>query len=94
MVDKKVDALVKSLRERESVVAALKANGGKLVLYFDYDTADISSQANQEIMKHIAFMQDNICNLLTTLPLKSLLPVRNRINFTCTSVFDNNCIGI
>ncbi|CAC9440177.1 OmpA family protein [bacterium endosymbiont of Bathymodiolus sp. 5 South] len=46
-------------KERESVVAALKANGGKLVLYFDYDTADISSQANQEIMKHIAFMQDN-----------------------------------
>jgi hypothetical protein len=37
-------------KERESVVAALKANGGKLVLYFDYDTADISSQANQEIM--------------------------------------------
>jgi hypothetical protein len=42
--------------ERESVVAALKANGGKFVLYFDYDTADISPAAHQEIIKHIAFM--------------------------------------
>ena len=45
--------------ERERVVAALKANGGKLVLYFDYDAAVINPEANQEIMKHIAFMQDN-----------------------------------
>jgi peptidoglycan-associated lipoprotein len=45
--------------ERESVVAALKANGGKFVLYFDYDTADISPAAHQEIIKHIAFMQNN-----------------------------------
>jgi hypothetical protein len=37
------------------VVAALKANGGKFVLYFDYDTADISPAAHQEIIKHIAF---------------------------------------
>jgi len=51
------DAMPKE--ERENAVAALKSNGGKLVLYFDYDTAVINPEANQEIMQHIAFMQNN-----------------------------------
>jgi outer membrane protein OmpA-like peptidoglycan-associated protein len=93
--------------ERESVVAALKANGGKFVLYFDYDTADISPAAHQEIIKHIAFMQNNpkirlrleglwhyidICNLFAILPAKRLLLIRNCINLTCTSIFNDNLI--
>ncbi len=37
----------------------LIANGGELVLYFDYDTATMSPTVNQKIMKHIIFMRDN-----------------------------------
>lgn len=40
-------------------VSALKANGTKLVLYFDYDATEINKENTREIEKHVRFMQAN-----------------------------------
>lgn len=51
------DAMPK--KELEKALATLTANDGKLIVYFDYDIATIASVINQEITKHIDFMQAN-----------------------------------
>lgn len=44
---------------RNKVVEKLKASGTGFSLYFNYDSAEISQQASQELVKHVQFMQDN-----------------------------------
>ncbi len=57
--DEQVNTNTSHKKATQKVLEAFTANGGKLVLYFDYDSADIYPVTKQEIEKHIDFMQTN-----------------------------------
>lgn len=48
-----------SKKALKKALTTLIANDGKFIMYFDYDVTTITSEINQEITKHIDFMQAN-----------------------------------